>query len=160
MGEIVLSGKKLDPLTYNLFLAPICLLVLIIANAIHWSPGSWEDFKQWYPLIFANACVAFCLNIVVAAVIKECSAVGFVLTGLAKDIAIVIFSALAFGEIVTAKQAVAFVVTILGVFFWSFMKIYPSSKLVRTMESALCSPVAAEGERTALLPASAAEKKV
>merc|ERR1719245_1606860 len=40
MGEIVLSGKKLDPLTYTLFLAPI----LIIGNAVHWSPGTFRDF--------------------------------------------------------------------------------------------------------------------
>eukprot|EP00415_Alexandrium_ostenfeldii_P001028 UN1028 len=70
MGEIVLSGRKLDPLTYNMFLAPICLCVLVIANLVHWSHGTFEDFREMWPLVFANACVAFCLNILVAAVIK------------------------------------------------------------------------------------------
>uniref|UniRef100_A0A7S4S7B9 Sugar phosphate transporter domain-containing protein n=1 Tax=Alexandrium monilatum TaxID=311494 RepID=A0A7S4S7B9_9DINO len=163
MGEIVLSGRKLDPLTYNMFLAPICLLVLIVANAVHWSPGTLNDFYEWWPLIIANACVAFCLNIIVATVIKECSAVGFVLAGLTKDIAIVLFSALAFHENVTQKQAGAFVITILGVGFWSYMKIYPSSGLVCKIEMLLGSETSAPGEKATLLPneqPTSAEKRV
>uniref|UniRef100_A0A7S4S7A4 Sugar phosphate transporter domain-containing protein n=1 Tax=Alexandrium monilatum TaxID=311494 RepID=A0A7S4S7A4_9DINO len=152
IGEILLSGKKLDPLTYNLFLAPTCPVVLLIANAAHWSPGTWSDFCAWWPLLSANACVALCLNILVAAVIKECSAVGFVLTGLTKDIAIVIFSAVAFHEGVTGKQAAAFVITIAGVFFWSYMKINPSAPPVQMLEKALCSePRAAPDEKTPLV---------
>jgi len=152
MGEILLSGKKLDPLTYNLFLAPTCLVVLVIANAAHWSPGTWGDLCAWWPLLLGNACVAFCLNILVAAVIKECSAVGFVLTGLTKDIAIVVFSAIAFHERVTVKQAAAFVITIAGVFFWSYMKINPSAPAVRMLERALCSePTAAPSDKTPLI---------
>lgn len=164
MGEIVLSGRKLDPLTYNMFLAPICLLVLVVANAVHWQPGIMADFAQWWPLILLNALVAFALNILVAAVIKECSAIGFVLTGLLKDIAIVVFSACAFHEHVTGKQAGAFVVTVLGVCFWSYMKLYPSSAFVRGCERILCSDVAAEREKEALLPhevqPNSAQKKV
>jgi len=152
MGEIVLTGRKLDPLTYNLFLAPICLIVLIIANAIHWSSGTAADFADMWPLLLGNACVAFCLNVLVALVIKECSAVGFVLTGLMKDIAIVIFSSVAFHENVTTKQAEAFIVTVLGVFAWSFIKIYPTSLPVRCLEKLLCAtPTEDPTEKTALL---------
>jgi len=163
MGEIVLGGKKLDPLTYNLFLAPICLIVLIIANAIHWSPGTWADLAETWPLLIGNACLAFLLNVLVASVIKECSAVGFVLAGLTKDIAIVIFSSLAFHENVTQKQAGAFVITIAGVFFWSFIKIYPDSHLVRLLERLLCVPPSPDGEKLPLLQneqSSLAEKRV
>jgi len=163
MGEIVLGGKKLDPLTYNLFLAPICLIVLIIANAVHWSPGTWVDLAEWWPLLIGNACLAFILNVVVAAVIKECSAVGFVLAGLTKDIAIVVFSSVAFHEHVTSKQAGAFVITIAGVFFWSYVKIYPDAHLVRLLERLLCAPPRPEGEKLPLLQKeqhSVAEKRV
>eukprot|EP00413_Alexandrium_margalefii_P029875 CAMPEP_0204578114 /NCGR_PEP_ID=MMETSP0661-20131031/42738_1 /ASSEMBLY_ACC=CAM_ASM_000606 /TAXON_ID=109239 /ORGANISM="Alexandrium margalefi, Strain AMGDE01CS-322" /LENGTH=352 /DNA_ID=CAMNT_0051587015 /DNA_START=57 /DNA_END=1115 /DNA_ORIENTATION=+ len=163
MGEFVLTGRKMDPLTYNMFLAPICLAVLIVANAAHWSPGTLEDFAEWWPLILGNACLAFCLNILVATVIKECSAVGFVLTGLIKDIVIVIFSAVAFHEHVTRKQAEAFIITIFGVFFWSYMKIYPDASLVRMLERLLCMQHEAPSEKKALLPKdppSRAEKQV
>merc|ERR1719210_694334 len=68
MGEIVLSGKKLDPLTYTLFLAPICFIVLLIGNAVHWSPGTFRDFPAMCPLLLGSACLAFVLNVVVAAV--------------------------------------------------------------------------------------------
>lgn len=164
MGEIVLSGKKLDPLSYNMFLAPICLIVLIIANAAHWQPTIMADFAHMWPLIILNALVAFALNILVAAVIKECSAVGFVLTGLLKDIAIVVFSACAFHEHVTQKQAGAFVITIAGVCFWSYMKLYPTSMIVKSCERLLCVDNGSEREKEALMPKeiqpSAAEKRV
>mmetsp|Transcript_18183 Transcript_18183/g.42806 ORF Transcript_18183/g.42806 Transcript_18183/m.42806 type:complete len:354 (-) Transcript_18183:42-1103(-) len=161
MGEMVLNGQKLDPLTYNMFLAPICFLVLIVGNAIHWDDGIVASFALWWPMILGNACVAFALNITVAAVIKECSAVGFVLAGLAKDIAIVVFSACAFKEHVTGKQAAAFVCTIAGVFFWSYIKIYPRALPVRALERLLCVDVAADDERQALVNKEAViEKKV
>merc|ERR1719210_165511 len=102
MGEIVLSGMKLDPLTYTLFLAPICCIVLIIGNLVQFSPGTFHDFSVMWPLLLGNACVAFALNVLVATVIKECSAVGFVLAGLTKDMAVVIFSAVFFDETVTS----------------------------------------------------------
>lgn len=165
MGEIVLNGRKLDPLTYNMLLAPICLLVLIAANGVHWSHGTLVDLARWWPLIIGNACLAVCLNVAVAAVIKECSAVGFVLAGLLKDIAIVIFSATVFNERVTQRQAISFVVTILGVFFWSYMKIDPTAPAVRFMEWVLCvePAAAAPTEKSALLDEerpSLAEKRV
>uniref|UniRef100_A0A7S2GN07 Sugar phosphate transporter domain-containing protein n=1 Tax=Alexandrium andersonii TaxID=327968 RepID=A0A7S2GN07_9DINO len=163
MGEIVLSGKKLDPLTYNLFLAPLCFIVLVIANAAHWSHHTWADFAVKWPLILGNSCLAFCLNVMVAVVIKECSAVGFVLTGLTKDIFIVLFSAIFFHETVTSKQAYAFIIMILGVFFWSYMKLYPSSMPVRAIERLLCVPQASDGEKAPLVPKdqpTTAEKKV
>jgi len=161
MGEIVLTGRKLDPLSYNMILAPICLFVLVIANAIRWSEGVVADFARLWPVIIANACVAFCLNISVAAVIKECSAVGFVLAGLTKDIAIVLFSAVAFREHVTRHQAFAFIVTIAGVAFWSYMKLYPSARIVQAMEMLLGVMPATPGEKAKLLdkddPVKAAE---
>jgi len=162
MGEIVLSGRKLDPLTYNMFLAPICLFVLIIANAVHWSENTLVDFQEWWPLIIVNACLAFCLNIVVAAVIKECSAVGFVLAGLTKDIAIVLFSALAFHEKVTSQQGAAFLITIMGVSFWSYMKLHPSAMLVRSLERMLCVEPTVPSEKAALIQKEplTAEKRV
>eukprot|EP00420_Gonyaulax_spinifera_P038530 CAMPEP_0197873702 /NCGR_PEP_ID=MMETSP1439-20131203/3425_1 /TAXON_ID=66791 /ORGANISM="Gonyaulax spinifera, Strain CCMP409" /LENGTH=348 /DNA_ID=CAMNT_0043492765 /DNA_START=67 /DNA_END=1113 /DNA_ORIENTATION=+ len=158
MGEIVLSGRKLDPLTYTLFLAPICLIVLAIANAVHWSPNTLHDLAQWWPLLIGNACVAFLLNVLVACVIKECSAVGFVLCGLTKDMVIVIFSAVFFHEQVTSNQAVAFVITILGVFYWSYVKTAPESPLVKGVERMLCMPPKEAAEADPLIKDTAAKK--
>jgi len=144
MGEIVLSGRKIDPLTYTFFLAPVCLAVLLCANALHWNPYIIPAFLQWWPLLIVNALVAFVLNLLVAAVIKECSAVGFVLAGLLKDIAIVVCSCIAFGEKITAQQATAFALTLAGVGFWSYMKTCPQAPAIRAAERMVCVPQAQE----------------
>lgn len=151
MGEIILSGKKLDPLTYTYFLAPICLVVLAFATAVQWNSTILPDFIKWWPLLFVNALVAFVLNVLVASVIKECSAVGFVLTGLTKDIAIVVCSCIFFGEPVTRQQAGAFGVTLAGVGFWSYMKVRPRAALVQAAEQALCMPQDIPSEHSMLL---------
>eukprot|EP00418_Pyrodinium_bahamense_P025696 CAMPEP_0179133638 /NCGR_PEP_ID=MMETSP0796-20121207/63557_1 /TAXON_ID=73915 /ORGANISM="Pyrodinium bahamense, Strain pbaha01" /LENGTH=483 /DNA_ID=CAMNT_0020832603 /DNA_START=15 /DNA_END=1467 /DNA_ORIENTATION=- len=157
LGEFVLSGQKLDPLTYTTFVAPVCLLVLLVANLFHWDPRVWPAFVQLWPIILCNAGVAFILNVLVAAVIKEVSAVGFVLTGLTKDVVIVMLSWLFFGDPITATQWSAFLMTLLGVGVWSLMKINPTSPIIQMLESAVCMNVRNNKptEATALI-----EKKV
>jgi len=141
MGEILLSGpRKLDPLTYTLFVAPICFVVLVFVNIFAWQPGTVERFYIWWPVLLANALLAFCLNILVATVVKECSAVGFVLTGLIKDIVIVLFSAVFFNETVTQWQYCAFALTLMGIWFWSIMRISPEAAPVQLLEAALGVP--------------------
>jgi len=138
MGELLLSGKKFDPLTYTMFIAPVCFALLAVATAVLWQPGTWADLRRCWPLLLANGTVAFALNVLVACVIKECSAVGFVLCGIAKDIFIVVISSMAFHELVTARQATAFVVTLAGIFFWTLMKTHPGAPPVRMVEHMLC----------------------
>jgi len=138
MGEILLRGRKLDPLTYTCFLAPMCFAILLFANVVHWNHSVISHFVQWWPLLIVNALIAFVLNLLVAAVIKECSAVGFVLVGLTKDIAIVGASCIAFGEQVTAQQAVSFTLTLGGVAIWSYMNACPRAPAVRAAERMLC----------------------
>lgn len=151
LGEIVLSGRKLDPLTYTAFVAPTCLIVLLIANIASWDSAILPAAKEHWRLLLANACIAFMLNVLVATVIKEFSAVGFVLTGLTKDIVIVSLSCMLFGEHVTAMQSSAFAITLAGVGMWSLMKIAPDSPPVRCLERLLCIPGHTTSETQALL---------
>jgi len=140
LGELVLSGHKLDPLTYTSFVAPLCAVVLLVANFFHWDHQIVPAFVKCWPLLLLNALVAFVLNILVATVIKEISAVGFVLTGLTKDIFIVVLSWLAFNETITMVQWSAFAATLGGVGIWSLMKICPDSLIIQLLERALCMP--------------------
>mmetsp|Transcript_173830 Transcript_173830/g.422781 ORF Transcript_173830/g.422781 Transcript_173830/m.422781 type:complete len:354 (-) Transcript_173830:85-1146(-) len=151
MGEYLLSGRKFDALTYNMFLAPICFVILVIATCFSWDSRIPTDFAAWWHLLLLNGLVAFSLNFLVASVIKECSAVGFVLCGLCKDIVIVVISSIAFGEEVTHKQSGAFLVTLLGILFWSLMKTHPKSLPVRAAEAMLCVPYD-PSEQKMLLP--------
>jgi len=152
LGEFVLSGRKLDPLTYTTFVAPTCFVVLLAGNALAWDPAIITAAQMHWQLLAVNAFVAFLLNVLVATVIKEISAVGFVLTGLTKDIVIVVLSCVMFTEPITRTQALAFVITLAGVGMWSLMKINPTAPPVQLLERALGMPVTAVGEKDPLLP--------
>mmetsp|Transcript_71020 Transcript_71020/g.205907 ORF Transcript_71020/g.205907 Transcript_71020/m.205907 type:complete len:344 (+) Transcript_71020:42-1073(+) len=136
MGEVVLSGGglKLDPMSYTLFCAPTCMLVLLVGNMFDWDHSTVEDFKRLWPVLLPNVLLAFVLNVLVACMLKEISAVGFILTGIIKDICIVLFSAVAFHEPVMPVQVLGFVITIMGVFTWSAMKIAPTGQLARSLD--------------------------
>jgi len=152
LGEFVLSGRKFDPLTYTAFMAPTCFGVLLVANIVGWNPAVIPAAITHWRLLVANAGVAFLLNVLVAVVIKEISAVGFVLTGLTKDIFIVVLSCVLFGEPITPMQTSAFCMTLAGVGMWSLMKILPDAPPVRFLKHALCMPVALKSETDPLLP--------
>jgi hypothetical protein len=129
MGELVLTGQglKLDPMTFNFFQAPLTFLPLCIgaiaACAAGQSNGVFVAFqKNWY-LILPNSMMAFVLNITLAAVIKNLSATSFVLTGLLKDVVIVMASSLVFGDFVANQQFVGFAVIISGVACWSYVRL-------------------------------------
>jgi len=142
LGECVLggSGLKLDPLTYTMFAAPTCLLVLMVGNAFTWEAEIVTLAMQHWHLLLPNASLAFVLNLTVATAIKEVSAVGFILTGVVKDIVLVVVSAVAFGETVAPMQALGFSMMLAGVVFWSLMKAAPDHAVVRFVEDALGLP--------------------
>jgi len=146
MGECVLSGAslKLDPLTYTLFAAPTCLTVLLLGNLFTWDHEIIPRAQQLWHLLLPNALLAFVLNVLVATVIKEASAVGFILTGMVKDIVLVVVSSIAFGETVTVEQAGAFVMILMGIVFWSASKAMPEHPLVRRVEDAMGLPKTSE----------------
>lgn len=162
LGEYLLtsSGLKLDPLTYTMFMAPVCLCVLTVGVLWTWDNAIIAGVQKWWPYLLPNSCLAFCLNVTVSIVIKECSATGFVLSGLLKDIVVVCMSSMMFGDVITPQQNVGFLLCIMGVFFWSYMKIAPQSKLIQSYHYVLCmepdvSTKALQGgqeERAPLLP--------
>merc|ERR1719203_2027590 len=153
LGECVLSGSsfKLDPLTYTLFAAPTCLVVLLVGNIFIWDAQIVPRAMQLWYLLLPNASLAFILNLLVATLIKEVSAVGFILAGVTKDIVLVAISSVLFGEVVTQQQAVCFSFVLAGILFWSLMKAMPGHPAVRFVEDAMGLP-----KREESLPLSAA----
>mmetsp|Transcript_103342 Transcript_103342/g.277824 ORF Transcript_103342/g.277824 Transcript_103342/m.277824 type:complete len:353 (+) Transcript_103342:118-1176(+) len=139
IAELVLSGNnyKLDSLSYAFFISPVCLVVLVIGNIVTWKSEILTDAGAMWYLLIPNACLAVCLNITIAQVIKETSAVGFMITGMVKDVVLVCFSSAVFHDTIQKQQWLAFMVTLSGVFFWSYMKIAPRSGLVTTFEKML-----------------------
>merc|ERR1719460_1356096 len=98
---ILMSGTyKLDPLTMVLFMAPACLLANLMPLAISDGPRLHEIFVQMqlhWPLILANATLAFGLNVIVAQCIKQLSPVGYLLCGIVKDVCIIVTSSFFLG---------------------------------------------------------------
>jgi len=139
LAEMVLTGNdlRLDPLSYTFFVAPVCLVVLAVGTIVTWDPAIPADVATWWPCLIPNACLAVCLNVAIASVIQETSAVGFVIVGMVKDIALVCFSSIFFHETITYWQKLAFMVTLSGVFFWSYMKIAPESRTIAAFERML-----------------------
>jgi drug/metabolite transporter (DMT)-like permease len=132
MGELVLNGRdfRLDPFTYTMLSAPFCILMLGAGTVITWDKRIPTQAANCWFLLIPNACMAFVLQALVATIIKELSAVGFILTGIVKDITIVMISAIWFGEEVRIKQYLSFTLTLSGIFFWSYMTKEPDSPLV------------------------------
>jgi len=152
VGEFVLSGRKLDPLTYTAFVAPCCCAILLVANTVAWNPAVIPAAMTHWRLLAANAGLAFLLNVMVAVAIKEIAAVGFVLMGLTKDIFIVALSCVLFGEPITHTQTLAFSLTLVGVGTWSLLKISPEAPPLQLLKRALCMPAAEKNETDQLLP--------
>mmetsp|Transcript_102435 Transcript_102435/g.260131 ORF Transcript_102435/g.260131 Transcript_102435/m.260131 type:complete len:349 (+) Transcript_102435:118-1164(+) len=162
MGEVVLSGGglKLDPLSYTLFVAPACLAVLVGGIIATWDPAIPGALAKWWPYLLPNALLAFVLNILVATIIKDISAVGFIMAGVCKDIALVLFSAVVFAEVVTAHQCFGFMVALGGVFFWSFLRASPDSQAAMLAARLLQMPPESKmpNENTVLLPQTSSTK--
>jgi hypothetical protein len=152
LGEMVMKGGlKLDPLTYTRCMSPICLGLLLVATAATWEHDIGVRLKEWWPLLLPNACMAFALNVTAAVIIKECSAMTFMLTGLVKDMIIVLASAGIFGELVVPQQYLGFVICLTGILFWSHMRMDPDSPAVRTFKMTLGEEKGDAGEISHLL---------
>jgi hypothetical protein len=127
LGEFMMttSSFKLDALTYTMSLAPVTLVPLLIGTALTYEEAMLTGFIRYWPLLLVDASIAVAMNVCVALVIKNCSAVAFILSGLIKDILLVGFSAVIFGDIVTGQQICGFVVCLSGIGAYSSIKLKP-----------------------------------
>lgn len=142
LQEWLLSGQdfKLDPLTYNLILAPICLPVVCIGNVLAWNIHILPQMAQLWHLLLLNALVAFSLNVMIATLIKHTSAMGYIIAGVAKDIIIVCSSSFVLHEHLSHQQILGFTFATSGIFFWSVMKAAPDHGIVVAVATLLGAP--------------------
>mmetsp|Transcript_54433 Transcript_54433/g.95510 ORF Transcript_54433/g.95510 Transcript_54433/m.95510 type:complete len:369 (-) Transcript_54433:104-1210(-) len=127
------SGRKLDALSYVLLVMPLCFLFLggmffflVVVHPLEMlKTPHWNDIVTWWPVLLANCCVAFLLNITIALFIKYSSPIGFILAGILKDVCIVVAGATMLGELVSRQQAFGFVLQLGFISVWSLMKLFP-----------------------------------
>jgi drug/metabolite transporter (DMT)-like permease len=146
LQEYILSGSeiKLDPLTYQIFMCPVCLVVLCFGNFATWDSAIIGQAKLWWPYLLPNAFCAFALNVTIAVLIKQTSAMAFILAGVVKDMVIVCASTFLFGDSLAHQQIFGFSVATSGIFVWSYCKVRPNDPLVLSFSHAL-------GMRSALI---------
>jgi len=135
LQAVVLCGAtKLDPMSYVLVIAPMCVCVLLATSGIltyvvpdHGLVAALPRFLPWLPYLALNSTLAFSMNIIMAFYIKYTDGVAFILAGVTKDIFIVSVGSAIFGEHISALQAFAFCLQIYGIFMWSLCKTFPSN---------------------------------
>jgi len=148
LGEYIMtkSDLELDPASYTLFMSPVAFAFLSVGVAATWEPKVAEDFLDWWRYLLPNMLLAYSLNLLIAQVVRDCGAIGFVISGLVKDICVVIASSIAFGDIITPPQRTGFVVALSGCAVWSILKLRPHGVLARSMRAVTCMPSISESQ--------------
>jgi hypothetical protein len=131
------SGLKLDPLTYLIFIAPFIIVVLAIANATMFSSAMLAaGIAQWQPLLASSFC-AFLLNLIIAVILKQGGAMAFILSGLVKDIVIVVSSSFIYDVPLKNQEIFGFTLSLAGMGYWGLMKALPNHQLIRWLPALL-----------------------
>jgi drug/metabolite transporter (DMT)-like permease len=107
----------LDPLSTLYYIAPLASMCILISFLIFeassfplWKLGSIE----FALLLLLNGCIAFTLNIASVLVMTKASALILVLSGIVKDVLLVVFSMTFFASPVTPVQFFGFGIALLG----------------------------------------------
>ena len=103
------KGFKLSPIAFLYFVAPLCALAILPAWLyLEAEAVTRHDFgpirRLGVFLLLANASVAFLLNLATMALIKYTSALTLNVSGVFKDILLIVWSVLVSGAIVTPIQ--------------------------------------------------------
>lgn len=128
------AGYKLDALTYVLLVMPLCFLVLgamyfclVFVHPLETlQTPRWKDVQIWWPVLLANSCLAFSLNLTIAMFMKYSSPISFIIAGILKDTCIVCVGATMLGEQVSSMQIAGFGLQLVFIGVWSCMKLFPA----------------------------------
>jgi len=88
----------------------------------------------------AQRVLAYALNLLLATILKTCSAMGIILAGITKDIVIVVISSHIFGDYVATVQYVGFAMTLSGCACWSLIKLMPDGALASFLKTITLMP--------------------
>jgi len=112
----LLHGLKMDPLVSLYYFAPVCAGLNALLIPVY--EGSAPFFEAWQRLgpviLITNAGCAFCLNIAVVFLIGCASSLVLTLSGVIKDILLVLGSVLLLGSQVTFMQVFGYGLALMG----------------------------------------------
>ncbi|KAM0793492.1 hypothetical protein ACM66B_000932 [Microbotryomycetes sp. NB124-2] len=112
----LLTGLKMGPLVALYHFAPVCACLnsMLIPIFEGWAPfvEVWE--KVGAPFLVVNASTAFALNVAVVFLIGCASSLVLTLSGVLKDILLVVGSVVLMGSTVTVTQVVGYSIALMG----------------------------------------------
>jgi len=134
---LVSKGVKLSSLASLYYIAPTCLLCLLLPWAHLEAPAILADLgvfsRTGYVTLLANSSIAFCLNIATMALIKHTSALTLNVAGVFKDLLLILWSVIVSGAIVTPTQYMGYAIAFSGVTGYTA---YKRSAQLKAAESA------------------------
>lgn len=117
LTNILLKKLKLDSLSTLYYLAPVCFFLNAIAFSIFELPSmDWTQVlnMKFIMVLILNGMVAFSLNIASVMLISHTSALILTLSGVVKDVLLVLLSLGIFGSPVTTLQYLGYAVALLA----------------------------------------------
>ncbi|KAK1539293.1 triose-phosphate transporter [Colletotrichum costaricense] len=125
MIQVLLKGdenaQKMDPLVSLYYYAPVCAVMnFFVAYFSEFSKFNVEDFnKVGFTMLLLNASVAFALNISSVFLIGKTSGLVMTLTGILKNILLIVVSVLIWHTSITALQFIGYAVALFGLVIYS-----------------------------------------
>ncbi|KAK4104697.1 TPT-domain-containing protein [Parathielavia hyrcaniae] len=123
MIQVLLAGdtQKMDPLVSLYYYAPVCA-VMNIAIAVATEASSFQAADlaaAGYALLLLNAMVAFMLNVSSVFLIGKTSGLVMTLTGILKNILLVIISVMIWHTAITGLQFLGYAIALAGLLYYS-----------------------------------------
>ncbi|GAB7348932.1 hypothetical protein MBLNU459_g7618t1 [Dothideomycetes sp. NU459] len=121
MQRLLSSAEfKMDPLVSLYYFAPVCALMNGLCTLVIEIPTMTmaDIHKVGVAVLLANAVVAFALNISVVFLIGRTSALVLTLSGVLKDILLVLASMFIFGDPVTMTQTFGYAIALTGLVYY------------------------------------------
>ncbi|KAM0561849.1 hypothetical protein ACHAPJ_003020 [Fusarium lateritium] len=123
MIQVMLSaeGLRMDPLVGLYYYAPVCAIGNLVVVFFSEGPRfKWEDAASaGYGMLFANACLAFVLNIISVVLIGKTSGLVMTLSGILKSILLVSASVLIWGTHISLLQTLGYSIALMGLVLYS-----------------------------------------
>ncbi|SPJ72549.1 related to triose phosphate/3-phosphoglycerate/phosphate translocator [Fusarium torulosum] len=123
MIQVMLSaeGLRMDPLVGLYYYAPVCALMNLVVVFFTEGPRfQWEDAAHaGYGMLFANACLAFVLNVITVFLIGKTSGLVMTLSGILKSILLVAVSVVIWSTHISLLQTLGYSVALMGLVLYS-----------------------------------------
>ncbi|KAM4056307.1 triose-phosphate transporter family protein [Hirsutella rhossiliensis] len=143
MIQVMLSveGLRMDPLVGLYYYAPVCAAMnLLVALFTEIPRFHWDDLTRvGFGLLFVNALVAFLLNIASVFLIGKTSGLVMTLTGIFKNILLIVVSIVIWQTEITLLQGVGYTIALAGLTYYSV----GHDQLARSAHAALAYAAAA-----------------